>query len=139
MEKIRATFTVLRAFGSVFTGHSRRATRFSMVMSLDFNATGRVTAAQLQVRPLGGRERGLFGAAVASAPLSRAHASRWDPGMCLNGHRSPGQGQLLPTSLSAQTSPPRARRLVCASEYHGDEILMSRYIIQPLISWVLKV
>ncbi|XP_057382192.1 unconventional myosin-XVIIIb-like [Balaenoptera acutorostrata] len=48
VEKIRATFTVLRAFGSVFTGHSRRATRFSMVMSLDFNTTGRVTAAQLQ-------------------------------------------------------------------------------------------
>ncbi|XP_068419650.1 unconventional myosin-XVIIIb-like isoform X3 [Eschrichtius robustus] len=48
VEKIRATFTVLRAFGSVFTGHSRRATRFSMVMSLDFNATGRVTATQLQ-------------------------------------------------------------------------------------------
>ncbi|KAM9055985.1 unconventional myosin-XVIIIb-like isoform 3-T3 [Megaptera novaeangliae] len=48
VEKIRATFTVLRAFGSVFTGHSHRATRCSMVMSLDFNATGRVTAAQLQ-------------------------------------------------------------------------------------------
>ncbi|XP_036679664.1 unconventional myosin-XVIIIb-like [Balaenoptera musculus] len=48
VEKIRATFTVLRAFGSVFTGHSRRATRCSMVMSLDLNATGRVTAAQLQ-------------------------------------------------------------------------------------------
>ncbi|XP_043757441.1 unconventional myosin-XVIIIb isoform X2 [Cervus elaphus] len=46
--KIRAAFTVLRAFGSVSTGHSRSATRFSMVMSLDFNATGRVTAAQLQ-------------------------------------------------------------------------------------------
>nr|XP_030715701.1 unconventional myosin-XVIIIb [Globicephala melas] len=48
VEKIRATFTVLRAFGSVSTGHSRCATRFSMVMSLDFNATGRVTAAQVQ-------------------------------------------------------------------------------------------
>ncbi|XP_016064212.1 PREDICTED: unconventional myosin-XVIIIb [Miniopterus natalensis] len=48
VEKIRATFTVLRAFGSVSTGHSRSATRFTMVMSLDFNATGRVTAAQLQ-------------------------------------------------------------------------------------------
>uniref|UniRef100_A0A8W4FLF9 Myosin XVIIIB n=1 Tax=Sus scrofa TaxID=9823 RepID=A0A8W4FLF9_PIG len=48
VEKIRATFTVLRAFGSVSTGHSRGATRFAMVMSLDFNATGRVTAAQLQ-------------------------------------------------------------------------------------------
>uniref|UniRef100_A0A673T4A1 Myosin XVIIIB n=1 Tax=Suricata suricatta TaxID=37032 RepID=A0A673T4A1_SURSU len=48
VEKIRATFTVLRAFGSVCTGHSCNATRFAMVMSLDFNATGRVTAAQLQ-------------------------------------------------------------------------------------------
>uniref|UniRef100_A0A8C3YQ41 Myosin XVIIIB n=1 Tax=Catagonus wagneri TaxID=51154 RepID=A0A8C3YQ41_9CETA len=48
VEKIRATFTVLRAFGSVSTGHSHSATRFAMVMSLDFNATGRVTAAQLQ-------------------------------------------------------------------------------------------
>ncbi|XP_036908274.1 unconventional myosin-XVIIIb isoform X2 [Sturnira hondurensis] len=48
VEKIRATFTVLRAFGSVSTGHSRSATRFTMMMSLDFSATGRVTAAQLQ-------------------------------------------------------------------------------------------
>ncbi|KAM9194078.1 unconventional myosin-XVIIIb [Dugong dugon] len=48
VEKIRATFTVLRAFGSVSMGHIRSATRFTMVMSLDFNATGRVTAAQLQ-------------------------------------------------------------------------------------------
>ncbi|XP_028621359.1 unconventional myosin-XVIIIb [Grammomys surdaster] len=48
VEKLQATFTVLRAFGCVSTGHSRRATRFAMVMSLDFNATGRVTAAQLQ-------------------------------------------------------------------------------------------
>uniref|UniRef100_A0A8C6QLY0 Myosin motor domain-containing protein n=1 Tax=Nannospalax galili TaxID=1026970 RepID=A0A8C6QLY0_NANGA len=48
VEKLQATFTILRAFGSVSTGHSRSATRFAMVMSLDFNATGRVTAAQLQ-------------------------------------------------------------------------------------------
>ncbi|GAB1290007.1 Myosin XVIIIb [Apodemus speciosus] len=48
VEKLRATFTVLRAFGCVSTGHSRRATRFAMVMSLDFNASGRVTSAQLQ-------------------------------------------------------------------------------------------
>lgn len=48
VEKLQAAFTVLRAFGSVSTGHSRRATRFAMVTSLDFNATGRVTAAQFQ-------------------------------------------------------------------------------------------
>ncbi|XP_055461922.1 unconventional myosin-XVIIIb, partial [Psammomys obesus] len=48
VEKLQATFTVLRAFGCVSTGHSCKATRFAMVMSLDFNATGRVTAAQLQ-------------------------------------------------------------------------------------------
>lgn len=58
VEKLRATFTVLRAFGCVSTGHSHRATRFAMVMSLDFNATGRVTAAQLQVRLRDGH--GLF-------------------------------------------------------------------------------
>lgn len=50
VEKLQAAFTVLRAFGCVSTGHSRRATRFAMVMSLDISATGRVTAAQLQVR-----------------------------------------------------------------------------------------
>ncbi|XP_060048644.1 LOW QUALITY PROTEIN: unconventional myosin-XVIIIb [Erinaceus europaeus] len=48
VEKIRAAFTVLRAFGSVTTAHSRSATRFSMVMALDFSPTGRVTAAQPQ-------------------------------------------------------------------------------------------
>ncbi|XP_053444952.1 unconventional myosin-XVIIIb isoform X2 [Nycticebus coucang] len=48
VEKMQATFTILRAFGSVSTGHSCHATRFAMVMSLDFSATGRITAAQLQ-------------------------------------------------------------------------------------------
>ena len=49
VEKIQAMFTVLGAFGSVTTGHSSSSTRFSMVLSLDFNATGRITAAHLQV------------------------------------------------------------------------------------------
>lgn len=49
VEKIQAMFTVLKAFGSVTTPHHRHSTRFSMVMSLDFNATGRITAAHLQV------------------------------------------------------------------------------------------
>ncbi|KAL6067667.1 hypothetical protein STEG23_031471, partial [Scotinomys teguina] len=48
VKKLQAAFTVLRAFGCVSTGHSCRATRFAMVISVDFNATGRVTAAQLQ-------------------------------------------------------------------------------------------
>lgn len=129
--KIRAAFTVLRAFGSVSTGHSRSATRFSMVMSLDFNATGRVTAAQLQVRPLGGRGR--------ESPELQGPQPLQGPGMCLNGHRSPGPGQLLPTSFSAPTSRPGANWPVCILEYHKDEIFMSKYIIEPLISWVLKV
>ncbi|XP_026640331.1 unconventional myosin-XVIIIb [Microtus ochrogaster] len=55
VEKLQAAFTVLRAFGSVSTGHSRRATRFAMVMSLDFSATGRITAAQLQTMLLESR------------------------------------------------------------------------------------
>ncbi|NWX21862.1 MY18B protein, partial [Aegotheles bennettii] len=55
VEKIQAMFTVLGAFGSVTTGHSSSSTRFSMVLSLDFNATGRITAAHLQTMLL---ERG---------------------------------------------------------------------------------
>lgn len=50
VEKIQAMFTVLGAFGSVTTSHSSSSTRFSMVLSLDFSATGRITAAHLQVR-----------------------------------------------------------------------------------------
>ncbi|NXY07659.1 MY18B protein, partial [Pteruthius melanotis] len=48
VEKIQAMFTVLGAFGSVSTSHSSSSTRFSMVLSLDFSATGQVTAAHLQ-------------------------------------------------------------------------------------------
>ncbi|XP_061459502.1 unconventional myosin-XVIIIb isoform X2 [Rhineura floridana] len=48
VEKIQAMFTLLRAFGAVTTSHSEASTRFSMIMALDFSATGRVTAAHLQ-------------------------------------------------------------------------------------------
>ncbi|XP_075754995.1 unconventional myosin-XVIIIb isoform X3 [Pelodiscus sinensis] len=48
VEKIQAMFTILKAFGTVTTGHNSTSTRFSMAMSLDFNATGRITAAHLQ-------------------------------------------------------------------------------------------
>ncbi|NXH11442.1 MY18B protein, partial [Bucco capensis] len=48
VEKIQAMFTVLGAFGSVSSSHSSSSTRFSMVLSLDFNATGQITAAHLQ-------------------------------------------------------------------------------------------
>ncbi|NXE52549.1 MY18B protein, partial [Casuarius casuarius] len=48
VEKIQAMFTVLGAFGSVTTSCSSSSTRFSMVLSLDFSAAGRITAAHLQ-------------------------------------------------------------------------------------------
>ncbi|XP_054029256.1 unconventional myosin-XVIIIb [Dryobates pubescens] len=48
VEKIQAMFTLLGAFGSVSTGCSSSSTRFSMLLSLDFNATGQITAAHLQ-------------------------------------------------------------------------------------------
>ncbi|NWU75222.1 MY18B protein, partial [Onychorhynchus coronatus] len=48
VEKIQAMFTVLAAFGSVTTGRNSSSTRFSMVLSLDFSATGQITAAHLQ-------------------------------------------------------------------------------------------
>ncbi|KAM3826243.1 unconventional myosin-XVIIIb [Vipera latastei] len=48
VEKIQAMFTVLRAFGTVPAGPNGASTRFSMVMALDFSASGHVTAAHLQ-------------------------------------------------------------------------------------------
>uniref|UniRef100_A0A8C9LAS4 Myosin XVIIIB n=1 Tax=Pavo cristatus TaxID=9049 RepID=A0A8C9LAS4_PAVCR len=55
VEKIQAMFTVLGAFGAVSTEQNSSSTRFSMILSLDFSATGRITAAHLQTMLL---ERG---------------------------------------------------------------------------------
>ncbi|XP_018415994.1 PREDICTED: unconventional myosin-XVIIIb [Nanorana parkeri] len=48
VEKIQAMFTILKSFGCVQTSECNNSTRFSMVMSLDFNSAGRVTAGHLQ-------------------------------------------------------------------------------------------
>ncbi|XP_078237994.1 LOW QUALITY PROTEIN: unconventional myosin-XVIIIb [Pogona vitticeps] len=48
VEKIQAMFVVLRAFGSITTAQNEASTRFSMVMALDFSASGFITAAHLQ-------------------------------------------------------------------------------------------
>ncbi|XP_069788781.1 unconventional myosin-XVIIIb-like isoform X2 [Narcine bancroftii] len=48
VEKIQAMFTILRAFGTISTLQNNQATRFSMVASLDFDHSGRVSAAHLQ-------------------------------------------------------------------------------------------
>uniref|UniRef100_A0A669PEQ3 Myosin XVIIIB n=1 Tax=Phasianus colchicus TaxID=9054 RepID=A0A669PEQ3_PHACC len=55
VEKIQAMFTVLGAFGAVSTEQNSSSTRFSMILSLDFSAAGRITAAHLQTMLL---ERG---------------------------------------------------------------------------------
>ncbi|XP_053325374.1 unconventional myosin-XVIIIb [Spea bombifrons] len=48
VEKIQAMFTILKSFGCVSTNECSNSTRFSMIMSLDFNAAGRITAGHLQ-------------------------------------------------------------------------------------------
>ncbi|KAM4049146.1 unconventional myosin-XVIIIb [Anomaloglossus baeobatrachus] len=48
VDKIHAMFTILKSFGGVSTSECNSSTRFSMVMSLDFNSAGRVTAGHLQ-------------------------------------------------------------------------------------------
>ncbi|XP_069038059.1 unconventional myosin-XVIIIb isoform X2 [Lepisosteus oculatus] len=48
VEKLKAVLTVLRAFGCVKTRHCDSSSRFSMVLSLDFNHAGRVSAAHVQ-------------------------------------------------------------------------------------------
>ncbi|XP_072207016.1 unconventional myosin-XVIIIb [Excalfactoria chinensis] len=55
VEMIQAMFTVLGAFGAVSTEQNSSSTRFSMILSLDFSAAGRITAAHLQTMLL---ERG---------------------------------------------------------------------------------
>lgn len=134
VEKIRATFTILRAFGSMSTGHSLSATRFTMVMSLDFNATGRVTAAQLQVRPPGGWQRRVLGVQCLQPHLAEP---TFPAGTleCVQVVAAPQPWPAPPhLTQSPRKSRHRASRPVCTSEYGGDEIVTNKYIIQPLIS-----
>ncbi|CAG02999.1 unnamed protein product [Tetraodon nigroviridis] len=49
-EKWQAVYTVLEAFGNVSTCLNGNASRFSHVVSLDFDQTGLVTSASIQVR-----------------------------------------------------------------------------------------
>lgn len=47
--RLQAVFTVLRSFGCVSSPHSDASSRFSMVLSLDFNHKGQAAAGHLQV------------------------------------------------------------------------------------------
>lgn len=49
MEKWQAVYTVLEAFGNVSTCMNGNASRFSHIVSLDFDQTGLVTSASIQV------------------------------------------------------------------------------------------
>lgn len=49
VEKWQAVYTVLEAFGNASTCMNGNASRFSHVVSLDFDQTGMVTSASIQV------------------------------------------------------------------------------------------
>lgn len=53
MEKWQALYTILEAFGNSSTGMNGNATRFSQIISLDFDQAGQVASASVQVRGLG--------------------------------------------------------------------------------------
>ncbi|KAF1517308.1 Unconventional myosin-XVIIIa, partial [Eudyptes sclateri] len=49
-EKWQALYTILEAFGNSSTGMNSNATRFSQIISLDFDQAGQVASASVQVR-----------------------------------------------------------------------------------------
>lgn len=53
-EKWQALYTVLEAFGNSSTSMNGNATRFSQIISLDFDQAGQVASASVQVRGRGG-------------------------------------------------------------------------------------
>lgn len=50
MEKWQALYTILEAFGNSPTIMNGSATRFSQILSLDFDQAGQVASASIQVR-----------------------------------------------------------------------------------------
>lgn len=50
IEKLNALFTVLEAFGNSRTHMNSNATRFSQLFSLDFDQSGQIASASLQVK-----------------------------------------------------------------------------------------
>lgn len=49
IEKLNALFTVLEAFGNSRTHMNSNATRFTQLFSLDFDQSGQIASASLQV------------------------------------------------------------------------------------------
>lgn len=52
VEKWQALYTILEAFGNSGTSLNGNATRFSQIISLDFDQAGQVASASVQVRQL---------------------------------------------------------------------------------------
>lgn len=50
VEKWQALYTILEAFGNSGTSLNGNATRFSQIISLDFDQAGQVASASVQVR-----------------------------------------------------------------------------------------
>lgn len=94
-------FTVLRAFGAVPTGPNGASTRFSMVMALDFSASGHVTAAHLQVR---GLEVAVGGGFAGTAAPAFRHPQRGGSSCAqVRCHLQEGANQESPLLSPAQT------------------------------------
>lgn len=57
VEKGQALYSLLEAFGNSPTIMNGNATRFSQILSLDFDQAGQVASASIQVRDLQGGKR----------------------------------------------------------------------------------
>lgn len=70
VEKWQALYTILEAFGNSSTGMNGNATRFSQIISLDFDQAGQVASASIQVRGPGWPpQHGSWSILVSVAPL----------------------------------------------------------------------
>ena len=58
VEKLSAVFTLLEAFGNSRTLMNTTATRFTQLFTLDFDTTGQIAAASVQVEVVDGRGGG---------------------------------------------------------------------------------
>lgn len=82
VEKWQALYTILEAFGNSSTSMNGNATRFSQIISLDFDQAGQVASASVQVRGPGWPpEHGSWSILASVAPCG-VRASPFSQGCC---------------------------------------------------------
>lgn len=123
VEKWQALYSLLEAFGNSPTIMNGNATRFSQILSLDFDQAGQVASASIQVRDLQGGKRSAWTQGIETS-LSPAPGfpgiftpRKWTlalrAGLLHSGHSPFCPQCLLSPQLSAPPPPPLALSGAC--------------------------